>query len=140
MSGARHAVQALVDAGVTVWAVAAEVGVHPRTVRRWSAGTHRPAPANLAALRGLVDDLLEAVLAGDSIHDGRQGLALQRAREALTTEQEREELAVRADAIASTIAAGPRPYVPVTAYVDPFGLCRADDLDERLDAAFGRAA
>lgn len=140
MSGARQAVLALADAGVTVRTLSIELGVHPTVVVAWAAG-HEPSAQGLAALRQLVDRLLASVLAGDSIADARQGLALQRAREALTTEDERRELALLADAIARTIERANRSYVPVATHVDPFGLCRADnDLDDRLDAAFGPIA
>jgi transcriptional regulator with XRE-family HTH domain len=134
------ALAALAAAGVTAASVAADLGVHRTTVARWKANRTRPNRANLGKLRRLVDDLLAAVLAGDAIADCRQGTHLQRAKHALTTEQERAELAQLADSIRATMRAAGSLRQPATTRVDPFALIGPNELDTALDAAFGPAA
>lgn len=141
MSGARKAIEALGAAGITHKALAAELGVRPETVRRWSIGRHAPNARNGLALRQLVDRLLASALAGDSIADARQGAHLQRAKAALEptpTPQERQDLALlKASIIASMEAAKRGEYRSITRDADPFALCRADsDMADAIDLAF----
>jgi transcriptional regulator with XRE-family HTH domain len=132
------ALASLAAAGITIRSVAAELGVHRTTVARWSKGS-MPRAGNLAKLRDLVDYLLAEVLAGKTIADSRQGTLLQRAKDALMSEQRRADLARLADSIRLSMQAANNPTRSVTRDVDPFALC-ADPTADAIDAAFGRAA
>jgi len=92
----RRAVAEFREAGYTVAEIASDLGLHRSTIYRWAAGTRSPRPSNLAALAELVD-------ARYSQHVHRRQLTvaalhLQKAAEALVTDQQRAkeaELAAR---------------------------------------------
>lgn len=133
---------ALAEAGVTKRAIVAELAlagrpVSLRTVQRWATGT-TPKPANLTALRTLVDNLIAESTAAAVIASHAQVEALQRAKDALLTDVERatlDDLAARVNAHLDGIQ-----RASVTTRVDPFILCAADRFEDKLDKAFGAAA
>jgi transcriptional regulator with XRE-family HTH domain len=132
------ALAALAAAGITIRSVAAELGVHRTTVARWAKGS-MPRTGNLAKLRDLVDYLLAEVLAGNTIADARQGNHLQRAKDALMSEQQRAELAQLADSIRLSLKAANNPSRSIIRDVDPFALV-ADRVADVIDEVFADAA
>lgn len=117
MSGARKAIEALGAAGISVAAIAEEIGVTRETVRRWSIGRHAPNARNGLALRQLVDRLLNDaryIRAGVTIC--AQVAYFQTAKDALSPS--------------------------ITASADSFALHRDKraDLWDRIDAAFAPVA
>jgi transcriptional regulator with XRE-family HTH domain len=132
------ALVSLAAAGITSRSVAAELGVHRTTVARWAKGS-TPRTGNLAKLRDLVDYLLAEVLAGNTIADARQGSHLQRAKDALMSQEQRAELARLADSIRLSLRAANNPTRSITRAVDPFALAASPAADA-IDAAFLVAA
>lgn len=107
-------------------ALALAMGVTEQTVRNWRTGRSRPTARNFRELRDLVDDRRRAILAHQNILSARTKLelrALDRVRELLTTDVEREEeRALAARLTADLEAAQHAGRRSVTTKVDPFEL------------------
>lgn len=89
-------------AGFTVREIADDLGIHVSTVYRWQAATRRPNPANFAALVELV-----TVRHARAVHRRTLTVAalhLQKAAEALVTDQQRAEEDVIAERLAASFA------------------------------------
>lgn len=114
------AIRHLTAAGLTIKAIAGDLRVTVRTVRRWAAGG-QPTARNLANLQGLVGDEIERpTRPGDVAAKNRRAAHLDAALDALTSDRTRAELARMADAIRASLHAPPA----VTLLVDPFVICR----------------
>lgn len=103
----------LAQAGYSATAIARDVGVTLRTVRRWAAGTQRPNRANFATLRLRVAEFRSDVLRRRTLDPRPEDLTF-RAVEALRTFRERVEIAE----IVARVTTEPVPAPRRSAYAD----------------------
>jgi hypothetical protein len=95
---AAKAFEVLATLGYDRAKVAAEVGCHPRTVRRWELGKHQPSKRNRTALRALIGQLLMVELAGpDTARTEARRKRLNIAAEALMTRDEKADARAERD-------------------------------------------